>query len=146
MVPGLFWAWEQIPSCLLSPQLDQQRRPRWVGLEEVMPVRGRLLPVGAARVEGGRLRSPTSVNPTPRCPHRQEAPCAFAFSCLSFPSEPQFYHPFPYFGGSDGKEPACNAGDLGSIPGQGRFPRRREWQLTPVFLPEESHEQRSLLG
>ena len=26
-------------------------------------------------------------------------------------------------GGSDGKEPACNAGDLGSIPGSGRSPR-----------------------
>ena len=25
-------------------------------------------------------------------------------------------------GGSDGKEPACNAGDLGSIPGSGRSP------------------------
>ena len=25
-------------------------------------------------------------------------------------------------GGSDSKEPACNAGDLGSIPGSGRFP------------------------
>ena len=25
-------------------------------------------------------------------------------------------------GGSDGKESACNAGDLGSIPGSGRFP------------------------
>ena len=25
-------------------------------------------------------------------------------------------------GGSDGKEPACSAGDLGSIPGSGRFP------------------------
>ena len=24
--------------------------------------------------------------------------------------------------GSDGKESACNAGDLGSIPGLGRFP------------------------
>ena len=24
-------------------------------------------------------------------------------------------------GGSDGKESACNAGDLGSIPGSGRF-------------------------
>ena len=27
-------------------------------------------------------------------------------------------------GGSDGKESACNAGDLGSIPGLGRSPRR----------------------
>ena len=25
-------------------------------------------------------------------------------------------------GGSDGKESACNEGDLGSIPGLGRFP------------------------
>ena len=25
-------------------------------------------------------------------------------------------------GGSDGKESACNTGDLGSIPGAGRFP------------------------
>ena len=25
-------------------------------------------------------------------------------------------------GGSDGKESTCNAGDLGSIPGSGRFP------------------------
>ena len=25
-------------------------------------------------------------------------------------------------GGSDSKEPACNAGDLDSIPGSGRFP------------------------
>ena len=35
----------------------------------------------------------------------------------------------PYFvtglpGGSDGKESACNAGDLGSIPGSGKSPGR----------------------
>ena len=28
-------------------------------------------------------------------------------------------------GGSDGKESACNAGDLGWIPGSGGFPRER---------------------
>ena len=44
------------------------------------------------------------------------------------------------------KEFACNAGDPGSIPGLGRFPWRRKWQPTPVFLPGESHGQRSLLG
>jgi len=27
---------------------------------------------------------------------------------------------FKYFGGSEGKESACNAGDLGSVPGSGR--------------------------
>ena len=45
-----------------------------------------------------------------------------------------------------GKESACNAGDLGSIPGSGRSAWRRKWQHTPVFLPGESHGQRSLVG
>ena len=49
-------------------------------------------------------------------------------------------------GGSEGKESACNAGDLGSIPGSGRFPLRRDWLPTPVFLPGEFHGQRSLVG
>ena len=35
------------------------------------------------------------------------------------------------------KEFTCNAGDLGSIPGLGRFPWRKAWQPTPVFLPGE---------
>ena len=39
-------------------------------------------------------------------------------------------------GGSDGKESACNAGDLVSIPGSGRFPGEgKAWQPTPVILP-----------
>ena len=49
-------------------------------------------------------------------------------------------------GRSDGKEPACNVADLSSIPGLGRFPWRRAWQPTQVFLPGESHGQRSLAG
>ena len=36
--------------------------------------------------------------------------------------------------------------DLGSISVSGRFPWRRAWQPTPVFLPGESHGQRSLEG
>ena len=43
------------------------------------------------------------------------------------------------------KEPACNAGDLGS-PWVGKIRWRRECQSTPVFLPGESHGQRSLAG
>ena len=54
------------------------------------------------------------------------------------------YLGFP--GGSDGKEFAYNVGDLGSTPGSERFPWRRELQPTPVFLPGESHRQRSLAG
>ena len=43
----------------------------------------------------------------------------------------------------------ANAGDVrdvGSIPGSGRFPWRRKWQLTPVFSPGEFHGQRRLAG
>ena len=40
-------------------------------------------------------------------------------------------------GGSAGKEYACNAGDLGSIPGLGRFPWSRESLPTPLFWPGE---------
>ena len=45
------------------------------------------------------------------------------------------------------KNPPTNAGDIrdaGSIPGWGRSPGGG--QPTPVFLPEESHGQRSLVG
>ena len=41
---------------------------------------------------------------------------------------------------------AGDAGDVGLIPGLGRFPWRRQWQPTPVFLPGEFHGQRSLAG
>ena len=51
-------------------------------------------------------------------------------------------HGFP--GGSDGKETACNAGDIGSIPGLERFPGGNG--NPKVFFPRESHGQRSLVG
>ena len=43
--------------------------------------------------------------------------------------------------------PPTGAGDIrdvGSIPG--KIGWRRKWQLPPVFLPGESHGQRSLAG
>ena len=46
--------------------------------------------------------------------------------------------------GASGKEPAYQCRSL--IPGSGRFPWRRAWQPTPVFLPGEFHGQRSLVG
>ena len=50
--------------------------------------------------------------------------------------------PTPVFlgfpGGSDCKESACNAGDLGSVPRLGRFPWRRACQPTLVSLLGES--------
>ena len=47
-------------------------------------------------------------------------------------------------GGSAGKNPAAGAGDEG--PWVGKLPWRRQWHPTPVFLPGESHGQRSLVG
>ena len=50
-------------------------------------------------------------------------------------------------GGSDGlKKKNPPAMHLGFIPGFGRFPWRREWLSTPVFLSGEFHGQRSLVG
>ena len=41
-------------------------------------------------------------------------------------------------GGSYDKESVCSAGDLGLIPGLGRFPWKRARQPTPGYLPGES--------
>ena len=48
-------------------------------------------------------------------------------------------------GWPDGKEPACNAGDPGSITGW-EDPWGRACQATLVLLPGESYGQRSLEG
>ena len=47
------------------------------------------------------------------------------------------------------KNPPANARDVRNmdlISGVGKIPWRRAWQSSPVFLPGESHEQRSLAG
>ena len=41
--------------------------------------------------------------------------------------------------GSDNEESACNAGDLGLIPGLGRSPGEGKGYPTPVFWPGEFH-------
>ena len=47
-----------------------------------------------------------------------------------------------------GKESSSNAGDTRPLLDSwvGTIPWRRKWQPTPVFLPGESHGQRSLVG
>ena len=52
-------------------------------------------------------------------------------------------------GGAGGKEPACQYRrhqEYGLDAWVGKIPWRRAWQPTPVFLPGESHGQRSLMG
>ena len=48
--------------------------------------------------------------------------------------------------GLGGQEPACSAGDSGSIPGWGSSSRGGNGSPTPVFLPGKAHGQRSLAG
>ena len=49
-------------------------------------------------------------------------------------------------GGSDGKESACNVGDLGSIPGLGRSPGGGNGNPLQYSGLENLHGQRSLVG
>ena len=48
--------------------------------------------------------------------------------------------------GSDGKESACNVGDLGSISGLGRSPGGGHGNSLQYTCLENPHEQRSLVG
>ena len=58
--------------------------------------------------------------------------------------------PTPVFlgfpGSSNGKECTCNAGDLGSIPGLGRFPGGGHGNPLQYSCLENPHGQRSLVG
>ena len=55
-----------------------------------------------------------------------------------------YYLGFP--GGSDGEESTCNAGDLGLIPGFGRFPGGGHGNPLQYSCLENPHGQRSLVG
>ena len=76
----------------------------------------------------------------------------FVLCSFLSPSLPSFglityflFFPLGFPGGSDGKESACNAGDLGSISGLGN-PLEEGRPPIPVFLLGEFHGQRSLAG
>ena len=68
---------------------------------------------------------------------------------LSHPLPSSHHNRFIFPGGTTGKESACSAqdaGDVGSVPVSGRFPWKRAWQPTLVFLLGESHGQILLVG
>ena len=55
----------------------------------------------------------------------------------------------PYPGGNSDKEPSCQCSRLQGCrfdPWLRKIIWRKKWQATPVFLPGESHGQRSLVG
>ena len=52
----------------------------------------------------------------------------------------------PPSGGTDGKESACNVGDLGLILGLGRSPGGRQGNPLQYSCLENSHGQRSVEG
>ena len=71
---------------------------------------------------------------------------SFLVSCFGQQNVIEVILGFP--GGSVVKNPPAKAGDSGDaglIPGVKKLPWRRKWQPTPVFLPEESHGQRTLV-
>ena len=47
---------------------------------------------------------------------------------------------------SNGTKSACNAGEQGTIPELARSPEQENCIPTPIFLPGESHGQRSLVS
>ena len=69
--------------------------------------------------------------------------CA-SICCLLFCAVKMSHQGLPQ--GLSSKESTCNAGEVGLIPGSGRFPWRRKWLPTPVLLPGKSHGQRTLVG
>ena len=82
-------------------------------------------------------------------PNPGMGPRSSALQADSLLSELQESPTLLQYGGSDGKESSFNAGDLALIPGSGKIPWSRVWQVwqpTPVVLPAEFHGQRSLVG
>ena len=53
---------------------------------------------------------------------------------------------FGFPGGSEVKASACNAGDLGSIPGSGRYPGEGNGNPLQYSCLKNPHGQRSLAG
>ena len=83
--------------------------------------------------------------------------CRFSIMYLSYTLNLRYIFNMPnsildFAGGSVSKESTCNAGDCLQSrrprfnPCVRKIPWRRKWQPTPVFLPGESHGERSLAG
>jgi len=65
---------------------------------------------------------------------------------LGFPGGAKLAAKLGFPGGSDGNESACNAGDLGTIPGLRRFPGGGHGNPLQYSGLENPHGQRTLAG
>ena len=86
---------------------------------------------------------PFRLQPAPSMPPAP-LPCYLSFTSSTLNLVTQFISHYLLFIWLSSKDSTCNAGDTGSIPGWGRFPWRRIWQPTPVFLPGKVYGQRKL--
>ena len=94
----------------------------------------RLLRGIRGRVTGGRRGAKNTVRRKPFSFLGPPCSCQFGLTC--------WQQGLPWW--LSGKDFACNAEDLSSIPESGKSPRGSHGCL--VFLPGESHGQRSLEG
>ena len=131
----------------LTAEPTEYKHQEWSRLRSSCPGLPALLATGAAPVSSQRaFPSPCSAlppglplppskalpPPLSPCPRPAKVLPSLLLPILSLPTRVsfsgiylrvQYTSGFP--GGSDGKASACNAGDLGSIPGSGRSPRER---------------------
>ena len=82
------------------------------------------------------------------CAKKWSPSCSFLFKCIKPEANLWVSQVAPLV-----KNPPANVGDrqgwiscVRKIPWVEKIPWRRKWQPTPVFLPGESHGQRSLVG
>ena len=88
-----------------------------------------------------KIHYATPVHP-PTTPYLLETSDLFiVFIVLSFP---ECHMDFP--GGSDGKDPTCNLGDLGPIPELGSSPGGGHGNPLQYSCLQNTHGQRSLVG
>ena len=95
---------------------------------------GRLQSMGLQRVRHGwatNTHTHTVINSSMKALGRQR-----------FKQGTKTWYEFPWW--LSDKESACQCRRLGFNPWVRKIPWRRAWQPTPVFLPGESHGQRSL--
>ena len=111
----------QTAVCRMDPLKEQQLSPKSGGHLPGGPVVKTLLPLQGTGVQ--------SLVGEPAC-HKMHSKNHFLKAT----------------GGACGKEPACQCRRRGFHPWVGKIPWRRARQPTPVFLPGESHGQRSLVG